>query len=207
MSNVNPFSLSAVSVIALLALPFTASASLIISAGNTPGGNNVLFNQVGLIDNANTIQGVLPDGVIVNFTGTESLSSPSGGQARVAANDGSYIDLSLTVPGHSFTQLVWNLNTFDRTPGTVQFTLNGNQVGGAFNLGVGQNFFTILATGGSVLTSASFHTTGVELLDTRQVRIGGVSQPDSNVPEPGTFISAGLALSALGFYRRRAAKS
>ncbi len=201
--------------LALLALnPATAVATITISSGNTPGGDNLLFNSVGLINDALTVQGRV-NGNLVNLTGTEFLHT-NGGQARVEALTligepaDSYDYLALEMPGNRFTQLVWNLNTVDRAgSGSVTFTIDGVLYDGPdagtapdqFSIGNGGNFFTILADGASTIGKVEFQST-IQLTDTRQIRIGGISEADAPVPEPGTLLTLGLGLCGLSYFRR-----
>lgn len=201
--------------LALLAFnPSPAEASITISSGNTPGGDNVLFNSGGLINDALTVQGRV-NGNLVNLTGTELLHS-NGGQARVEAlvsageSADSYDYLALEMPSNRFTQLVWNLNTVNGArSGSVTFTIDGVLYDGPdagtaadqFAIGNGGNFFTILADGGMTIGKVEFQST-VQLIDTRQIRIGGISEAEAPVPEPGTLLTLGLGLFGLSYFRR-----
>jgi len=193
--------LAAISLLTLGAAP--ASATIIVTSGpSNTGTDNVLFTNNppdGL-----TVQGITNSGTItVDLTGVESLHA-DGGQALVQSVDGSYTQLAVSIAGRTFTKLVWNLNTLQGAgTGNVEFFANGSSLG-TFSLGNGSNFYTIEATGADAFTSISFQTS-IQLQDTRQIRIGGISGGTGDVPEPATFATIGLSLCVLAFYHRKSA--
>ncbi len=160
----------------------TARADIILTPGNVPQTDeNVLLNN-GLT--GNPIFGLTNNTQLsVRFRGTETLTAPSNGQARVEAADGTLtnlsIDLASTVGGPStgtFTSLILNLDA--ATTGFVTFVVTeDNGTVNTFNnvaLGIaGQNFFTITAISGQRIANVTFTTTvPVTLSDVAQVRIG-----------------------------------
>ena len=196
------FALAAISLLTLGAAP--ASASIIVTSGpSNTGTDNVLFTNNppdGL-----TVQGITNSGTItVDLTGVETLHA-DGGQALVRSVDGSFTQLAVSIAGHTFTKLVWNLDTLQGAgTGNVEFFANSSSLG-TFSLGNGSNFYTIEATGGDAFTSISF-LSSLQLQDTAQIRIGGVSAAgpgtDPDVPEPGTLVTMGLALVGVSLVRR-----
>ncbi len=199
LSRAAAFALAGV-VVAVL----PASATIIVEVGNNPQiDENVQFNN-GEVDNAPLIQGSTnKSGFLVDFFGAgEDLTSPSRGQARVEAEDGSTLDaltVALNASGSSFTSLIYNLDAVK--DGSVTFTVNrvvGDPFVGSFDLDKnGQNFFTITAIDGPRITSVGLAST-VGLEDLKQVRIGSAVVV---IPEPASL--GLLGLGALGLLARR----
>jgi hypothetical protein len=191
----------------------TAHALILVSSGNTPGGDNVLFNN-------NPPDGLLVEGVLnqnsinfdVNFSSTQMLHG-NGGQARVeAANGGDLNNICIFLDaGLGFTQFV--ANPISATPGSTLTVLvesvNSNGISLApvsVNLaaGNGNNFFTVLGTNGDLITKVCLSGTNFD--DLRQNRIGGaqsISTP-TGVPEPGAVaMMVGMSIPGLLIVRRK----
>ncbi len=197
-------------LVALLCLTAGSSmATISVTAGvDNTLTDNVLFNTVGLINDALMVTGTVNNGPLslVQFTGTEILHT-NGGQALITAADGSYNYLAIEIPANSFLKLVFNLNTPNggQVSGNAQILVNGSSQG-LFAIANGSNFFTLTATGIDVMHKVEILTTGTDLIDTRQIRIGGVV---ADAPEPGTFLTLGAGMAGLaliGWRRRRAAR-
>jgi hypothetical protein len=141
---------------------------------------------------------------LVDFSSTENIVAPSGGQARIEAASGQplndvFIELQA---GLTFNHLIFNPFNGEG-PTTVKVTEdNGQESFFDYTLGNGNNFLTISAINGQRIDLVSISSTnGYE--DLRQVRIGGISGVNA-VPEPmsmGILAAGGLPL--LGFLRRR----
>jgi hypothetical protein len=214
----------------------SAQAAVTATTGNdNTGVHNVLANACNLggytQSGSNTVAGCLnvDPSAIVLFTGTENLTY-SGGQATLDAADGSFGGVAIALAdGSGFTKLIFNIDALQ--DGTATFfgdTGSGEfQIGGAFALdGNGQNFFTIVADSGDVLSSFRISVADEfqscvgnprncptnpplinNIADIKQVRIGIVGDdggPDP-VPEPGMLGLLGLGLLGLGVARRRRA--
>ena len=191
-----------------------ASAGIIFMTGNHPQANeeNVQFNDPGLIVGpAMQVTGSLnQSGFIVLFQGSENLITSGGGQSRLAAQDGALSDLAISLPGRVFTDVIFNLNIENGLSGTAQVKANifggGSATFGLSVDGNGQNFLTILADGGTLISSVEI-SSPVAITDIRQIRISGatdaVATDAAAIPEPASFALVGGALAGLYALLRR----
>ena len=190
----------------------TARADIIIAAGNNPQPDeNVLLNT-GL--SGNPIFGTTNQtGLSVRFSSNEALTAPANGQARIEAVDGTLTNLTVDIPGATFTSLILNIDA--AAAGSVNFVVtedNGQQTAGTFALGAsGENFFTITAINGQRISSVAF-TTNVAMVvtnvdDVAQIRIGGAQRTTNPVPEPVTMLLFGTGLAGVAAKARRRRKA
>lgn len=190
-------------------LSLATQAVTIAPLNNPQTDENILFNEPGLLQSGNTVQGISNNtDFVVNFTSDESLTTPSGGQARVA---GPFDDLliSLADPTASFSSIIFNLDS--DADGSVTFNVDyilaGSVYSDTFTVSAnGQNFFTITADGTERLTSVEILGIGeVDFTDINQVRIGGLGTTTS-VPDGGATVALlGLGVAGLAFARRKLA--
>jgi hypothetical protein len=97
--------------------------------------------------------------------------------------------------GGSLTLDVVGVNP-DNTPASATFTVDGNN--NPLTVGNGSNFFTVLATGGMLMTSVEIRANaGTSYADLRQIRISGV------VPEPASAALLMLFAAVLPYIVRR----
>jgi hypothetical protein len=199
-----------VAVLIGLASIGSARADIIIFAGNTPQPDeNVLLNT-GL--SGNPLFGTTNQtGLSVRFSSSETLIAPANGQARIEAADGTLTNLTIDIPGATFTSLIVNIDA--ATAGSVNFVVtedNGQQTAGTFALGAsGENFFTITAINGQRISSVAFTTTVAMVVtnvdDVAQIRIGGAQQQP--IPEPTTMLLLGTGLFGVAAKVRKRRKS
>lgn len=199
------FATAALFAAALMVAP--VQAGIIIETGNNPQPNeeNILFNQLSLISMGTTVTGVTnQSNLIVDFTSNVSLTTPSAGQARVTASTGTFNNYMMTLPGATFQDYIFNLNVSGNTSGTatIQATGTTSTASETFNIGVGQNFFTLYTTGGEALTGVQVNTT-VPLTDVRQNRISGAQTTTGAVPEPASMLMLGSGLIGVAVLGRR----
>jgi hypothetical protein len=145
----------------------------------------------------------------------ETLITPSGGQARIEATDGSFNSLRTQFldPDLGFTEFEANPNyAVSGQPILVRVVeANGEITDTTFvSKASGQNFFGVRATDGQVIKSVSFSiASGIGQVvlteDARQIRIGGITA----VPEASSLAMMGVVVTAAaaGGLVRRARKA
>jgi hypothetical protein len=197
----------------------SSRASIIFTLGNNPSGDvNVLLNGG---TTGTTVTGS-PSGfpsLVVDFTSTQSLSEPSSGQARIAANpEGSPLTNVTISLANGFTYGDLIINPFiggqcpSCTGGASTITVNAINSSGqpeapvvftGLNVGNGSNFLTIVASGGESIVSTSISVPG-GINDLRQPRISGPFAAAS-APEPSTYtlLLLSIPLIVFGAKRRR----
>jgi hypothetical protein len=188
-----------------------ANAAVTFTVGNNPQSDelNVLFGsaQTGTSINGTTNQGNI--GVLFT-TNTGTLANQGNGQAQLQAGTGEVVNVTISVPGYTFTDLIFNAAHAGGT-GSATVTANGSSGSSTFTQtlgpGNGQNYLTILATGGTTLSSVTIDSSG-GFDSLQQVRLSGLTSltgpgpGPGPVPEPETLALLGIGLLGFGAYRR-----
>jgi hypothetical protein len=197
-----------------------AAADVIVhsGAGAVQPDENLLFNQPGLNAGPDTtVTGATNTShFIIDLTSGENIMTPSGGQARVEAEDGAYSTLTISVnsanPSFGITELEFNVNTLQGESGFLRLDFEGEGFAGfttfvdnnldPLTLGNGSNFFGIEGINSQFITSVTItavdapNSTGQAtdiIQDIRQIRLSGVADVNNPgdggtvVPEPASL--------------------
>jgi hypothetical protein len=198
---------SAAMASAMIASPANATIT-ITTDQQTDQGDIVLLpvDQTG-----NLVRGVTQGGFSLDFTSTETITTPSNGQARIEGTDGSLNNITISATdGSMFEFIEFNLFGQQGFDGFVTITgVDQNNMAYSLifgddaneNLG-GENFFFAATDDLQSIQSISFTTSGGGFADIRQVRVGpGVTV--GAVPEPGTWAMMLMGFGGMGFAMRR----
>jgi hypothetical protein len=143
----------------------------------------------------------------VQFTSDSSLDFANGFATITPAAKGksSFGDLEFTIPGHTFTDLVFDLQMFkaDTTDLTIN-ALDGTTLVKSFDLtGLKHDAdlsFILVASGGPLTEIDLLSTSGIK--EAKHFEVSGVS----GVPEPSTWAMMCIGFAGLGFASLRASQ-
>jgi hypothetical protein len=171
-------------------MPAFANAIFTLGNHHQVGEENILFHsdQTGM-----TVQEFDHFGTDVQFASTTDTLVGTGGQSDIDSLSGLIHNVTITVPGHTFGDFIFN--PFEPVVKNDLFvSVLTNDGTFTFNYGDthGNNFLTITTTAGEVIDSITL-TSASGFADLRQPRISGVSG-EAAVPEPSS-----LVLAASGF--------
>jgi hypothetical protein len=202
----------------LLSIGSIAHADIVFSGGNTPGGDNVLFNTGSdIIGPATTLRGHIANTTRqVDIVGSENLivNNAGGGQATVEGVDGGFTtaDIFLTIPpGGVYTQIVFALSGDAQSSSTFKITVTEGdgtiQTSNDFTFSSGNDFFTVVAINGQDIRNVDITTSAGEIDTLKQIRIGGFdsSNPPNAVPEPTSIVLLSSLVGGIALLRKRLA--
>jgi PEP-CTERM motif-containing protein len=173
--------------------------SVTFTVGNNPQSDeeNILLNSGAT---GTTVFGLTNQTQLqVAFSSTtDTLVEPSSGQARVEALDGLLNNITISVPGGTFHDIILNPFFGSGTANVTVVTATNQVLNFSYSLSNGENFLTIVADPGTSIFSVTINAPG-GFTDLRQPRISGAALTTTgSVPEPATMFLFGSGLVGLG---------
>jgi hypothetical protein len=203
-----------------------ARADIIISTdqGTVSPDEKVIFNcGPGCVSGpALTVVGETDTtGLLIGFTGTENLSTPTTGLDRVVGADDDFSELTIDAIASNvfFSEFEANINILAKLDGSATITAC-NQLGDICDelviaLHGGENFFVLSVISPQLIDTIKIKSDDVSFVALQQIQVtGGVCDSrtqvcqDVTVPEPASMALFGIALIAGGWrFRRKFSKA
>ena len=191
-----------VAIVGIASVKTCKADNVTFTIGNNPQPNeeNIMLNTG--TSGASVFGTTNQSNIMVQFSSiTDSLTEPANGQARVEPVDGLLNNITISIPGGSFGDLI--VNPFFGSGTATVTAVSTTNVTSTFSyaLGNGQNFLTIIDTNGT-LSSVTISAPG-GFQDLRQPRISGAQLVTEAVPESATLLLLGSGLLGLGWSLRK----
>lgn len=193
-------SVFAVCLSAMFGFATAAHAGVIFTLGNHPETDeeNILF---GGVESGSTIHGETNQShAPVDFSSSHTIyqQGQGQGQAMILATDQhpnrvDITNLVITPSGYTFGDFIMNMLNGAGTATITASTVASGDFSFTMDIGNGENYLTVLATGGDQMTSLTINADGFQQF--KQPRISGVTANPKGLPEP---LSLGLMLIGLG---------
>jgi hypothetical protein len=191
------------------ALPAHAHVTFEEKNDPQPDEENIMFQSTGT---GKTIEAFTnKSNIEVDFSSTDVIKPSAKGQADIIADTGFLTNLTITVPGGTYQDLILdpmvNLGKLKADGGTadVSVTTNDGIFTHSYDLGNGDNFLTIFATGGEKISSTTITMEGEgNFADLKQPRISGLmGGTPGPTPEPCSLALLGMGALPLAARLRR----
>ena len=187
-------------VLMFLLVSASAHADIIFIAGNQPQPDEENITFLAAETGTQVVGDTNVSDLPVVFTSSQVLSASA---STISGADAPLTNFTVSVPGHTFGDFIFNMNLADETLAgqtpTISVVANDGTATFSPTLVFGQNFLTIVAANGETISSINFSSTpGISAANT--LRISGLP---TSAPEPATLALFGFGLAGFGARRWR----